>query len=225
MSKDSQSKNFRNSPASWRNTQSQVQQNGHSSIPGMPPFNEQYQIGHRDTEELPVYPSNGIQPLRAPAPRRMYTPDTPTSSVPLTPFPIAPEATGAWAKPAIVDPRRQQQVKYYADWLAKQAKYDVLHDNSQEINDYIQEATRIVKVGDKEVAMFAPFRAKLSALQTFTTRQVVALFVIGLLWIIGLLVFRLEMLTVVIAAITVLYTFNLFPRASLALRTFHNSPD
>src|SRR5258708_34641768 len=73
--------------------------------------------------------------------------------------------------------------------------------------------------------MFAPFRAKLSALQTFTTRQVVALCVIGLLWIIGLLVFRLEMLTVVIAAITVLYTFNLILSASMALRTFQNSPE
>src|SRR5260370_2077987 len=191
----------------------------------MPPFNEQYQIGHRDTEELPVYPSNGIQPLRAPATRRMDMPDTPTSSVPLITFPIAPETPGAWAKPAIVDPRRQQQVKYYADWLAKQAKYDVLHDNSQEINDYIQEATKIVKVGDKEVAMFDTLRAKLSAVQTFTTRQVVAICDIVLLWIIGLLVFRLEMLTVVIAAITVLYTFNLILSASMALRTFQNSPE
>src|SRR5258708_8654385 len=198
MSKDSQSKNFKKPPASWRNTQSQVQQNGHSSIPGMPPFNEQYQIGHRDTEELPVYPSNGIQPLRAPAPRRMYTPDTPTSSVPLIPFPIAPETPGAWAKPAIVDPRRQQQVKYYADWLAKQAKYDVLHDNSQEINDYIQEATKIVKVGDKEAAMFAPFRAKLSALQTFPTRQLVALCAIRPPCIISLLSCPLRMLTVLL---------------------------
>src|SRR2546427_13180520 len=48
-----------------------------------------------------------------------------------------------------VDPRFQEQVKYYADWLAKQAKYDVLRDDS-EVNDYIQEATRIVKVGEKE---------------------------------------------------------------------------
>lgn len=128
-------------------------------------------------------------------------------------------------QPARVDPHLQQQVEYYADWLAKQAKYDVLNDNSQEINDYIQEATKSVKVGDKEVAMFAPFRARLSALQTFTTRQVVALCVIGLLWMTGLLVFRLEMLTVVIAAITVLYTFNLILSASMALRTFQNSPE
>jgi hypothetical protein len=95
----------------------------------------------------------------------------------------------------MVNPHIPKRVKYYADWLAKQAKYDVLNDNSQEINDYIQEAIKIVKVGDKEGAMFAPFRAKLSALQTFTTRQVVALCVIGLLWMIRLLVFRLEMLT------------------------------
>src|SRR5260370_34134474 len=149
MSKDSQSTNFKKSPASWRNTQSQVQQNGHSSIPGMPPFNEQYQIGHRDTEELPVYPSNGIQPLREPAPRRMYMPDTPTSSVPLIPFPIAPETPGSWAKPAIVDPRRQQQVKYYADLLAKHANYDVLRYNSLEINVYIPEEHQILTSGYK----------------------------------------------------------------------------
>src|SRR2546423_929217 len=107
-------------------------------------------------------------------------------------------------QPTIVDSRLQQLVNYYADWLAKQAKYDVLNDNSQEINHYIQEATKVVKVGEKEVAMFAPFRPKLSALQTFTTRQVVALCVIGLLWMIGLLVFRLEMVMAIIGAITVM---------------------
>jgi hypothetical protein len=113
----------------------------------------------------------------------------------------------------------------YADWLAKQAKYDVLNDNTQEINDYIQEATKVVKVGEKEVTMFAPFRPKLSALQTFTARQVVALCVIGLLWMIGLLVFRLEMLTAVIAAITVLYFCTLVLNVSLAIRSFRNSPE
>ena len=107
-------------------------------------------------------------------------------------------------QPTIADSRLQQPVNYYADWLAKQAKYDVLNDNSQEINHYIQEATKVVKVGEKEVAMFAPFRPKLSALQTFTTRQVVALCVIGLLWTIGLFVLRLEMLTAIIGAITVI---------------------
>src|SRR5260370_36724280 len=41
----------------------------------------------------------------------------------------------------------------------------------------------------------------------------------------GVRVFRLEMLSVVIAAITVLYTFNLILSASMALRTFQNSPE
>jgi len=128
-------------------------------------------------------------------------------------------------QPAIVDSRLQQLVNYYADWLAKQAKYDVLNDNSQEINHYIQEATNVVKVGEKEVAMFAPLRPKLSALQTFTTRQVVALCVIGLLWTIGLIVFRLEMVMAIIAAITVMYSFNLILSVSLAIRSFRNSPE
>ena len=128
-------------------------------------------------------------------------------------------------RPTIVDKRLQQIVNYYADWLAKQAKYDVLNDNSEEINHYIQEATKVVKVGEKEVAMFAPFRPKLSALQTFTTRQVLALCVIGLLWTIGLLVLRLEMLTAIIAAITVMYSFNLFLSVSLAIRSFRHSPE
>jgi glycosyltransferase XagB len=139
------------------------------------------------------------------------------SSVPAPPRP--------YTQPAIVDPHTQERVKYYADWLAKQARYDELNDNAQEIDDYIQEATKVVKVGKQEVAMFAPFRPKLSALQTFTTRQVVALSIIGLLWLIGLLVFRLEMLTAVIAAVTVMYFFTLMLNASMALRTFRNAPE
>src|SRR5260370_30090777 len=91
-----------------------------------------------------------------------------------------------YTQPAIVDPHTQERVKYYADWLAKQARYDELNDNAKEINHYIQEATKVVKVGKQEVAMFAPFRPKLSALQTFTTSQVVALCVIRLLYLIGL---------------------------------------
>ncbi len=101
----------------------------------------------------------------------------------------------------------------------------MLNDNSQEINHYIQEATNVVKVGEKEVAMFAPLRPKLSALQTFTTRQVVALCVIGLLWTIGLIVFRLEMVMAIIAPITVMYSFNLILSVSLAIRSFRNSPE
>src|SRR2546421_471873 len=158
---------------------------------------------------------------------------SPQFRVPGASFPKVPETT-IYNTPAIsihdvhpahADPHSREQVKYYANWLAKQAKHDVLNDDTKEINDYIQEATKVVKVGEKEVATFAPFRPKLSALQTFTRRQVVTLCVIGLLWMIGVLVFRLEMLTIVIGVITVMYTFNLILNLGMAARTFRNSPE
>ena len=74
-------------------------------------------------------------------------------------------------------------MKFYTAWLEKQAEHNRRHDNAKEINDYIQEAGKIVKVGEHEVAIFAPFRSKLSALQTFTSGQVIAFALIGLLWI------------------------------------------
>src|SRR2546423_188937 len=158
---------------------------------------------------------------------------SPQFRVPGASFPKVPETT-IYNTPAIsihdvhpahADPHSREQVKYYANWLAKQAKHDVLNDDTKEINDYIQEATKVVKVGEKEVATFAPFRPKLSALQTFTRRQVVTLCVMGLLWMIGVLVFRLEMLTIVIGVITVMYTFNLILNLGMAARTFRNSPE
>src|SRR2546423_4908835 len=158
---------------------------------------------------------------------------SPQFRVPGASFPKVPETT-IYNTPAIsihdvhpahADPHSREQVKYYANWLAKQAKHDVLNDDTKEINDYIQEATKVVKVGEKEVATFAPFRPKLSALQTFTRRQVVTLCVIGLLWMIGVLVFRLEMLSIVIGLITVMYTFNLILNLGMAARTFRNSPE
>ena len=57
-------------------------------------------------------------------------------------FNVLPTTPMPGTQAARVDPHIQNQVKYYADWLAKQAKYDVLNDNSQEINDYIQEAIK-----------------------------------------------------------------------------------
>jgi cellulose synthase/poly-beta-1,6-N-acetylglucosamine synthase-like glycosyltransferase len=119
----------------------------------------------------------------------------------------------------------QERIKFYAAWLDKQAEHDRRHDNEQEINDYIQEAAKIVKVGEHEVAIFAPFRPKLSALQTFTTGQVVAFALIGLLWIAGILLFKLQFLAVVVATVTVLYFLNLMINFSLATKAFRNPPE
>ena len=186
--------------------------NGNSSLPAT---NHMNGYGVR----LQVYPTNGNDSLQ------FKTPITPLPNAPETLLPNSPSIWLPGPQAQNSDHRFQEQIKYYADWLAKQAKYDVLNDNSKEMNDYIEEATKIVKVGEKEIAIFAPFRSKLSALQTFTSGQVVALCIIGLLWVIGLLVFRLEMLTAAIAAITVMYTFNLILSISMAIRTFRNTPE
>jgi cellulose synthase/poly-beta-1,6-N-acetylglucosamine synthase-like glycosyltransferase len=119
----------------------------------------------------------------------------------------------------------QERVKFYAAWLEKQAEHNRRQDNAREIDDYIQEAAKIVKVGEHEVAIFAPFRAKLSALQTFTSGQVIAFALIGLLWIAGLLVFRLEFLAAVVAFITILYFVSLLINLSLATRAFKDPPE
>jgi len=119
----------------------------------------------------------------------------------------------------------QERVKFYSAWLEKQAEHKRWHDNAREINDYIQEAAKIVKVGKQEVAIFAPFRPKLSALQTFTTGQVIVIALIGLLWIAGVLIFRLEFLAAVIACVTILYFVSLLINLSLATRVFRNPPE
>ena len=191
-----------------RQSGEQVHQNNHYSAPGTYPPN-----------------GNGSQQFKRAGDILFGIPETPLSSIPTTHMPAIPATPLTGPQPANVNPHIQERVKYYADWLAKHARCDELNDNSKEINDYVQEATKIVKVREKEVAIFAPFRPKLSALQTFTTGQVVALCVIGLLWITGLLVFRLEMLTVVIAVITVMYSLNLILNVSMAARSFRDSPE
>ncbi len=217
--------NFKKPQAPIPNTQSRVQQNGnylasvaHPSngaaqfkVPFTPrlkarPAKQVKQGRNRSTPEMP--PSNGASQFKTPTTSFPNVSTMPLPSIPLT----------------SVDPRFQEQVKYYADWLAKQAKYDVLRDDS-EVNDYIQEATRIVKVGEKEVAIFAPFRPKLSALQTFTTSQISVLCAIGLVWAIALLCFQQEMLIIAVAVITLVYFSNLVLNIFMAIMAFQYSPE
>jgi len=174
-----------------------------------------------------VAPLNGTQKLSTPARPfnqvRLASEFTTTTKH----MSAAPATRQPTVKPAIVSPsvQDQERVKFYATWLGRQAEHDRRHDNAKEINDYIQEAAKIVKVGEHEVAIFAPFRPKLSALQTFTTGQVVAFALIGLLWIAGVLVLRLEFLAAVVAVVTTLYFLNLLINFNLATRAFRNPPE
>ncbi len=176
-----------------------------------------------------IAPLDGTQKLSTPARpfNHVWLPSTSVLTATTKHITVAPATRRPTVKPAAVIPRVQDQerIKFYAAWLDKQAERDRHHDNAQEINDYIQEAAKIVKVGEHEVAIFAPFRPKLSALQTFTTGQVVSFALIGLLWIAGILLFRLQFLAVVVAAVTILYFLNLLINFSLATRAFRNPPE
>ena len=123
------------------------------------------------------------------------------------------------------NPRLQSQVQHYTNWLSKQAEYDRQRDRAKEINDYVEEATRVATVGKTKVITFAPFHAKLSALRTFTGPQFLVLCVIGLLWLIGLYEFQLRMLSVVVTTVTVMYTALLLLNLVLVVRSFRSSPE
>src|SRR6266702_3814539 len=173
-------------------------------------------------------PNSGTEKLSAPVRSfnqvRLASLVTPTTKH----IDVAPAPHRPVVRPATVIPPRvqdQERVKFYAAWLDKQAQHDRRHDSANEIDDYIQEAAKIVKVGKHEVAIFAPFRPKLSALQTFTTGQVIAFALIGLLWIAGVLVFRLEFLASVIGVVTILYFLNLLINFSQATRAFRDTPE
>ncbi len=214
------SKNSKGPPASLRNAQpgEQIEQDQYYATPD-------------------IYLSKGTSQFRVPLIPRLdaqtgeqvkqngHSSASGTYSANGTPQFRVPPAPLPGARPAAVDPRIQQRVNYYADWLAKQAKYDALHDNSREINDYIQEATKVVKVGKKEIAIFAPFRLNLSALQTFTGGQVIAFCVLCLLWLAGLFLFRLQMVAATVSAIIAMYTFMLILDVSLTARSFRASSE
>jgi cellulose synthase/poly-beta-1,6-N-acetylglucosamine synthase-like glycosyltransferase len=102
-----------------------------------------------------------------------------------------------------------KNVKRYAEWLAKQATYDKANDITQEIMAYRQHATQVVKVGNRKISTFAPFRPELSALQTITKPQTIALCLMILAWGISGLVFGLNMIMVTLAAIAIVYGVNL----------------
>ncbi len=205
--------------ASSSQTEEQIKQNGHHTAP----FPKTHVSRMASLSVTPISDTEVTLP-RVPVTPILDASLTP-ARVPVTSAPARSVTSRPYKQSTIVGPRIWERVKFYEKWLAKHASYDAQNDDSKEINSYIEEAAKIVKVGDQEVAIFAPYRPKLSALQTFTTMQVIAFFVIALLWIAGLLVFHLAMLTGVITFITFVYFINLILSASMALRTFRNSSE
>ncbi|HXZ03806.1 MAG TPA: glycosyltransferase [Ktedonobacteraceae bacterium] len=125
---------------------------------------------------------------------------------------------------SLADPHILEQVQRYANWLAKQAESEKRR-SSEEVKNYIREATTLVKVGDHEIAPFAPFRPELSALRTFTTPQVLICCALAVLWLVAVLIFQLQALTVVISVITAIYTVFLLLNLLIALKSLQSTSE
>ena len=121
-----------------------------------------------------------------------------------------------------VAPELREQVQQYRHWLVQQSH---AASDAQERAEYELNASRVVQVHGKEVATFAPFRPDLSALQTFTTPQLVTICTLILAWTVGVAYFQLAMLTATIAAITVVYAFNLVLNSIMAAKSFQHSSE
>jgi cellulose synthase/poly-beta-1,6-N-acetylglucosamine synthase-like glycosyltransferase len=121
--------------------------------------------------------------------------------------------------PAPASPSDSDVVASYADWLAAESQRNNVVSRREETNEYINEALRPIIIGNARAKPFAPFRHKLSALQTLTFGQATALVVIGLTCALGLLLSSKQMLTVLIAIITVFYLGDLLLSFLLCLST------
>ncbi len=177
---------------------------------------------------LPVIPAGMLTQVP------LQIPDTPTTPIPLskrehslpgisadalTQVPV--QIPDILTTPVPLSPRAQP----YAEWLATQARREAKNDQVREINAYIKNATQPVQVKGKDIAIFAPYRPELSALQTFTAQQVGTLIVIALLLGVGFAAFRLSMVTAIVALITFVYLSNFVLNFFMAVRAFQHSPE
>jgi cellulose synthase/poly-beta-1,6-N-acetylglucosamine synthase-like glycosyltransferase len=135
------------------------------------------------------------------------------------------------AAPPLTDKELRAKVASYARWLEAQSQRGVRgcepyrSEALREMNEYIENAGKTVRLAgrrgqEREIATFAPFRPDLSALKTFTPRQIIALIVLAIAWVAGVLVIHTGVLVGTIAFITLLYTSHLVLSVALALATF-----
>jgi cellulose synthase/poly-beta-1,6-N-acetylglucosamine synthase-like glycosyltransferase len=112
-----------------------------------------------------------------------------------------------------------EQVKYYSQWLSADTQRGYAINSKEAIGEYRDIALRTTKVNGKDVAIFAPFRKKLSALRTFLPSQLLTLGLVGLLIALGLIFFPVQTLVVGVAIITLFYFIDLLVNFVLAAKT------
>jgi cellulose synthase/poly-beta-1,6-N-acetylglucosamine synthase-like glycosyltransferase len=112
-----------------------------------------------------------------------------------------------------------EQVQHYERWLDADAQRGYTINSQKALEDYRSLALRTTEVDGKEIAIFAPFRQKFSALQTFTPGQLFVLALMLMLLIVGLALFPTQTLVAGIALVTLFYFGDLLVNFVLVART------
>src|SRR5256885_7293056 len=115
-------------------------------------------------------------------------------------------------------------VMHYTEWLAADAERTASH-SSEDIRKYTNESLNPVTFNGAETRTFAPFRQILSARQTLTSGQSRFLLAFGLLWLLGLILFGVQILVITFAGIIVFYLSALLVNFILSTKALARSPE
>ena len=134
------------------------------------------------------------------------------------------EMPGASHPDDVSDPGLGEQVERYRAWLAAQAVQNE-DDRLRIAQVYAERASRIVEVEGRRIQTFAPFRYKYSALQTITSKQIVALLMIGLAITLGLIWDWRQTTVAVMTVVALGYMLHLILDVSLSVKAVRHSAE
>jgi len=117
----------------------------------------------------------------------------------------------------------QSKVMRYAEWLTIEAKRNNSDNHQEASRRYAEDALRPVTINGKEFRPFSPFQYALSAYKTLTRGQTVALSTIILGCGLGLLLYGVQLITAILAMITVVYLSSLCLDLLLTLRALNQT--
>jgi len=122
-------------------------------------------------------------------------------------------------KPDFLNLSKEEQIRYYRNWLTTRYQNDTKEQNLKEANAYAQEALQPVQVGKQTLTPFAPFRKEVSAYRVITFPQQVVMGILFALFIVALLINFTVALTVVVGAIIIFYFLSIFLNFALTLKS------
>ena len=124
-----------------------------------------------------------------------------------------------------VERNSDEQVKRYAEWLDSEAQRTNIIDAGERNSKYSDDSLKTIVIGDQEVRSFSPFQDALSARKTLTVGQKCALGTVVLVWLLGLILFGVNIFVATFAVMTVLYLAALIVNFLLSVLTLSESPE